>query len=60
MAGDFLDGTCIEWLVLLVEGAPLGRPDVEMTTLEEVPEALQGQLEDLLDGRRRDQDCYLD
>ena len=26
------------------------RPDVEMTTLEEVPKALQGQLEDLLDG----------
>ena len=26
------------------------RPDVEMTTLEEVPETLQGQLEDLLDG----------
>ena len=25
------------------------RPDVEMTTLEEVPKALQGQLEDLLD-----------
>ena len=27
----------------------VGRPDVEMTTLEEVPEALQGQLEDLLE-----------
>ena len=27
------------------------RPDVEMTTLEEVPEVLHGQLEDLLDGK---------